>query len=193
VVIGPLAHAASGGLDDAVATVLFIGAGVLGWKAASVAGGQREEATGRFRVAPNWPRGILLGGLAVASLVLGLLAPGWIRQAPSKIRPSTNAALRILSPEPGQVFRGNPASVPLRLSLAGGRLTSASSTKLQPDEGHLHVYLDGQLLSMTNGLRQVFEVAPGRHRVMVEFVALDHGPFKPRVVAAAAFEVRGAP
>ena len=43
---------------------------------------------------------------------------------------------------------------------------------------------------MTEGLRQTIpDVAPGRHRLTVEFVASDHAPFDPRVVEVVAFEV----
>jgi hypothetical protein len=53
------------------------------------------------------------------------------------------------------------------------------------------VILDDQLISMTEGLEQtIADLTPGLHRIQVEFVASDHAPFDPRVVAVTEFEVK---
>lgn len=65
-----------------------------------------------------------------------------------------------------------------------------TSTNLEPDEGHLHLRLDGKLLSMTLGLIETIDVTPGPHVVEIEFVANDHLPFDPRVLAAVPFTVK---
>ncbi len=65
-----------------------------------------------------------------------------------------------------------------------------TSTNLAPDEGHLHLKLDGKLVSMTPGLIETLDVTPGSHVVEVEFVANDHLPFDPRVLAAVPFTVK---
>jgi hypothetical protein len=105
-------------------------------------------------------------------------------------RPSTDATLEIVSPKNGAVIRGS--DVTLKLKLDGGTIATTASTELVPDEGHLHVVLDDQLISMTSDLTSVIpDVAPGSHLIKVEFVANDHAPFDPRVVAAVAFEVAG--
>src|SRR5205823_6241842 len=92
------------------------------------------------------------GAAAVACVVLALVLPPIIRpDAPSK-RPSTTATLTILSPRPGEVFHGSIATVPVRLRLAGGRIVSFTSTNIVPNEGHIHLFLDGNLVSMTYGL-----------------------------------------
>ena len=50
--------------------------------------------------------------------------------------------------------------------------------------------LDDTLISMTEGVEQsIPDVPPGEHRITVEFVASDHAPFDPRVIAVVAFEV----
>jgi hypothetical protein len=77
----------------------------------------------------------------------------------------------------------------VRLDLQGARIVDAATTALRPDEGHVHLSLDGKLVSMAYGLEQQVEVAPGVHRLVAEFVAGDHAPFEPRVVVTRTFAV----
>ena len=108
----------------------------------------------------------------------------------SSPRPSSTGKLTILSPTNGQVVRaGDP--VILRVELKDATLVQITSTDLKPNEGHLHVILDDSLVSMTSGLQTVIpNLPPGRHLIKVEFVANDHAPFDPRVIAAVAFRVK---
>jgi hypothetical protein len=109
--------------------------------------------------------------------------------SPAAERPRTGATLRIVTPSDGDVL---VADVDIELELDGARVVEQTSTELRPDEGHIHVVLDDQLISMTDGLRQTIrDVAPGPHVLKVEFVANDHAPFDPRVIEAVAFEVEG--
>ena len=109
--------------------------------------------------------------------------------APSTDRPSSTARLSIVAPKVGEVVHGS--SVDLRVKLRGARIVPATTTNIVPDEGHLHVLLDDTLISMTQGTEQTIRnVTPGPHRIQVEFVASDHAPFDPRVVAVVAFEVK---
>ena len=104
-------------------------------------------------------------------------------------RPSSTAKLAVVSPENGRVVRGS--TVQLRVELVGARLVPQTTTDIAPDEGHLHVLLDDELISMTEGTEQeIPDVSTGMHRLTVEFVASDHAPFDPRVIAVVAFEVR---
>jgi hypothetical protein len=104
-------------------------------------------------------------------------------------RPSSTAELAVLSPENGEVVDGS--TVQLRIDLERARLVPQTTIDLAPDEGHLHVLLDDELISMTEGTEQeIQDVAAGSHRLTVEFVASDHAPFDPRVVTVVAFEVR---
>jgi hypothetical protein len=108
---------------------------------------------------------------------------------PTSDRPSSTAKLAIVAPKVGQVVHGS--SVDLRVKLQDAKLVPATTTHIVPDEGHLHVILDDTLISMTEGLEQTIpDLAPGEHRIMVEFVASDHAPFDPRVVSVVAFEVK---
>ena len=104
-------------------------------------------------------------------------------------RPESAGRLRIVSPRNGAVVHGT--SVKLRIRLEGARIVPQTTTDIAPDEGHLHVILDDALISITEGTDQtVTDLTPGLHRIQVEFVASDHAPFDPRVVAVVSFEVR---
>ena len=104
-------------------------------------------------------------------------------------RPASPANLRIISPKNGQVVHG--ITVEMKVSLTGAKIVPATSTNIVPDEGHLHVILDDQLISMTGTTTQsLSNLTPGQHLLKVEFVASDHAPFDPRVITAVAFEVK---
>jgi hypothetical protein len=80
------------------------------------------------------------------------------------------------------------------MTLDGGRIIDAASTTLTPDTGHIHLSLDGKLVSMTYGLVQLVDVSGlslGEHTLEAEFVAADHAPFDPRVVARTTFTIGG--
>lgn len=106
----------------------------------------------------------------------------------SSPRPSSTAKLAILSPENGSAVQGS--TVDLELSLQGARVVKQTSSDLSPEEGHLHVLLDGSLIAMNYRLGdEIPDVGTGPHRIDVEFVASDHAPFDPRVTAVASFQV----
>lgn len=103
-------------------------------------------------------------------------------------RPSSTASLAIVEPQDDALVRGDTVDVVFRLE--GGTLVDLTETEVRPDEGHLHVTLDGALVSMTGGLEQELTgLAPGPHLLKAEYMAADHAPFEPRVLAAVAFTV----
>jgi hypothetical protein len=105
-------------------------------------------------------------------------------------RPSSQAKLTIVSPRNGQTV--DQARPELRLGLDGGKIVNQTTTRIQGDEGHIHLHVDGKLVDMNYGLRQRLpQLPPGQHVVQVEFVAADHAPFDPRVLTQAAFQVAG--
>jgi len=102
-------------------------------------------------------------------------------------RPRTPATLEIVSPTPNQT---TGAAVDLKLELDGATVVKPSEvTGIDPTQGHIHVSVDGKLVSMTYGLSQELHLTPGTHTVQAEFVASDHRPFANRVVAAVVFQV----
>jgi hypothetical protein len=104
-------------------------------------------------------------------------------------RPSSPAKVTILSPTNGQAVHGS--NVKIRVRLTGARIVPATTTHIVPTQGHLHVYLDDQIVSMNFKLTgDIGDVTPGMHVLRVEFVASDHLPFDPRVFTAVTFEAR---
>ena len=67
------------------------------------------------------------------------------------------------------------------ISLTGAKIVTATTTNIQPDQGHVHLYVDNVLVSMNYGLEQDLPVNPGTYVLKAEFVASDHAPFDPRV------------
>jgi len=85
------------------------------------------------------------------------------------------------------VVRGS--DVPISVKLTGATVVPATTTSVVPTQGHIHVSLDGELVAMNFGLSDtVHDVQPGPHVLQVEFVASDHLPFNPRVIAQTTFE-----
>lgn len=168
--------------DQTLSSLLLLGVVLFAWIAVA-----RLRARGFLRLPRKaaWAS----AGLAATCLVLAAVVPQILRPSASPVRPSTHARIQILSPTPVEVFHGDPAAVPIRLLLTGGRIVSFVSSKLVPDEGHVHVSIDGRLIFMSFGLNATVSVAPGTHRLEVEFVAVDHGPFRPPVIATAEFRV----
>jgi hypothetical protein len=140
--------------------------------------------------APRRTMSIGLGVIAFVAFGVATTLPFFFGARPALGRPSTTARLEIVSPQAGDVVRGDPASVRVELRLEGGKIVPISSLRLVANEGHIHLYLDGSLVSMTASLDATIEISPGQHHLLAEFVAIDHAPFQPRVQAGVTFSVR---
>lgn len=176
-----LAHA---GAADETWSVVMVFAGLwVGW-----AGWSRLRGRGfpRLPVSGAYVLVGLAGMLAVGAAFLprAILGP----TVPSGTRPSSTATLTIVAPVDGATMDGGEFAVVLEL--AGGRIVEDASTTDAGDAGHVHVSIDGTMLSMTYGLEQTIpigDLAEGPHTIEAEFVAADHGPFAPRVTATSSF------
>jgi hypothetical protein len=130
---------------------------------------------------------------ALAVVLLGACSSGGgstATPAPTTLaaRPSSTAKLTILNPRNGQTISRQASQV--RLDLAGAKIVSHTTTRIRPDQGHIHLLVDGKLVAMNYGLNERLPaLTPGQHLVQVEFVAADHAPFVPRVLTQAAFTV----
>ena len=174
-----IAHAA--GTDESLAIVMLFTALWLGW-----IGWTRLHDRGFDRVPRPGAYGLLgvAGVLVVTSAFVprALLGP----KAPSSTgaRPASTATIAFRSPTDRQHVSGSELDV--ALDLRGGTIVQATSTSIAPDTGHIHLLLDGNLVSMTFGTDQVIDlstVAVGPHTLTAEFVAADHLPFSPPVTA----------
>jgi hypothetical protein len=178
-----LAHA--GGAPEFASTGL-VGAGmVLAWVGLS-----RIRGRG-FPSIPAWGAFAMLT-VAHLALVGSVVVPALVWPTPSGPRPTSSATISFAEPSPEQIVAGSMLDV--RVRVENGRIV-ATSGDVTPDTGHLHVFLDGTLLTMTSEREREIDIAhlpPGVHRLQAEFVAADHAPFDPPVITAVTF-VKEAP
>jgi uncharacterized membrane protein len=175
-----LAH--GGRPDELVAEILVLATFVTGWIGLSRVRGRRFAG---LPIAAGW----LLVGIAPVLLATAILVPTVIWRQPTLAnRPSSTATLRILEPVEGQ--RVSTATLDIVTQITGATVVEGSATDVTPDTGHVHIYVDDQLMSMAYAPSQEIAIdwlGPGPHVVRVEFVATDHAPFDPPVEASVAF------
>ncbi len=186
-----LAHA--GAADESLSVAILFGALWVGWM-----GWSRLKGTA-FAGLPSWAGPALLATAALlvisAAVVPRAVFPGPAAPASSLApsatgpRPASTATLTFRRPVDGSTVPADELEVVL--DLRGGRIVDGASTVLTPDTGHVHLALDGTIVSMTYGVVQVVDLAGvsrGSHTLQAEYVAADHAPFAPRVTTAVRFE-----
>lgn len=87
-----------------------------------------------------------------------------------------DASIAIASPADGATVE--PGTVPVEIELAGAELAGESSSE---DAGHIHVYVDGEVVDMPSSLDVEVDLEPGEHELEVEFVDADHAALDPPV------------
>jgi hypothetical protein len=101
-------------------------------------------------------------------------------------RPSSPVKITLVSPTNGEVVHGR--AVHVVVSISGGTISQVTSANVTPTVGHVHLYLNNQLVYMAYTLQQDLPVHPGLEYTMyAEFVAQDHFPFNPRDVTKTIF------
>jgi len=183
-----IAHA--GGTDESLAIVMLFAAIWTGW-----IGWTRLHGNGFPRVPLAGAYGLLViaGVLVVTSAFVprALLGP---KKSATATRPPSTATIGFLQPHEHERLSGSEMNVVLNLT--GGTIVQATTTSIAPDTGHVHLLLDGALVSMTYGTEQVVDlsdVPAGPHVLTAEFVAADHLPFAPPVKASVDFVKVAAP
>ena len=175
-----LAHA--GAVDETLSVALLFAALWVGW-----VGWSKRRGRGFDRLPARAGPALLVVAMALvvtAAVVPPALfpaAPGVASPEPGS-RPSSPATIAFDEPAGGTTVTGDEVRVVLELR--GARVIDGAATDLAPDTGHVHLSLDGRLVSMTFGLVQVVDLrsaSPGPHTLEAEFVAADHAPFDPRV------------
>ena len=175
------------GTDETLSLILLFTAIWVAW-----IGWSRLRGTGFDRM-PRWGGWALIAvavlvAIAATTVPRALLAPTPTASTATGPRPASTATLRFLSPLDGAKVSGDELTV--RLDLSGATITPVTSTTVTPDSGHVHLSLDGALVSMTGSTLQVVDlrdVAPGPHTLTATFVAADHLPFDPPVTTDVSF------
>ena len=181
-----VAHAS--GADETMSLVMLFAGIWVGW-----IGWSRLRGTGFPRL-PRWGAWATIGLAAtlvitatfVPRMIVGTGIPTANATGP---RPSSPATLRFLAPRPGAKESGDDMTV--HLDLQGATLAPLTTTIITPDTGHIHLSLDGALISMSGDQLQVIDlrnVSPGPHTLTADFVAADHLPFNPPVTTQVTFD-----
>jgi hypothetical protein len=187
-----LAHA--GGAPETLSVVLLFGGIWVGW-----AGWSRIKGKGFPNLPMNGAYALMVGavGLAVSAAIVPTLIWGPALKlkppVPASVRPASTASIHIVEPKQDQVETGS--TLDIVMTLPGGTIVDATTLKLTPDTGHIHLLMDGKLISMTYGLVQEISlqnVKAGPHTLTAQFVAADHGPFSPPVSTSVTFVKQGA-
>jgi hypothetical protein len=85
----------------------------------------------------------------------------------------------ITSPADGDtVPAGEPVVV--EVEVTGGELTSDTESE-DPTQGHLHIFVDGSVISMPSTTTNEVELEPGDRTIAVEFTTADHRSFEPPI------------
>ena len=88
--------------------------------------------------------------------------------------------VQITTPDDGSsVPAGRPMTV--EADIIGGSLTAATDSD-DPTQGHLHVFVDDELISMPTRPTQEIELEGGDHTIVVEFTTANHKSFEPRIL-----------
>ena len=126
--------------------------------------------------------------LAVALLVSAAACGSSGSSKPKQ--PTSDAQLEIVAPTVGAVVKG--PDVRFAAKLTGGEIVPASQTTgpLRGDQGHIHVSVDNQLITMAyNSTTTLHGLTKGPHTIEAEYVATNHLPFANRILASVTFTV----
>lgn len=90
---------------------------------------------------------------------------------------ATGVSVVVIEPKPGDPVPAGK-EFPLEINVSGAQLASSDTAS---DGGHIHVYVDGQNISMTSSLEPRVKLKEGEHTIMVELVDAKHLPYTPEV------------
>lgn len=94
---------------------------------------------------------------------------------------SSPVKLALTSPLNDEILAGT--TVHVTVTVAGGTITSQYSQHVSPTVGHIHLYMNSQLVSMAYATSTDLPIEAGaEYSLYAEWVAEDHGSFTPRVV-----------
>jgi hypothetical protein len=127
--------------------------------------------------------------LLIAVMVVATACDSTSRSTPGTTigtRPASPVRITLVSPTSDAVVHGTTLHVVVTVS--GGTVVQNYSTNISPTKGHVHLYLNSQLVYMSYTLHQDLAVHPGlTYAMYIEWVASDHLPFSPRDVTQPIF------
>jgi len=119
----------------------------------------------------------------------GLFARAWAQYSARTGSRTIERARRAETPSSTWGSPPQAASASRQSCRSSSARARSATIHVVPNQGHIHLYLDGSIVAMT-GLQTSLSVSPGRHTLRAEFVASDHGPFRPPVLTEVTFEVQ---
>jgi len=134
----------------------------------------------------------LLAALAGTSVLLSACSLPLIGTSPTPSptpRLSSTGQITIVQPADNTVVTTTTLHVDFQLT--GAHIVNVTTKNVTPDTGHIHLSIDSLLISMNYQLSQDVSMqryTPGPHVLQGEFVAADHLPFSPRVIAKVIIE-----
>lgn len=139
-------------------TALFVAAGVALIAAFAYRSARPDK------IGPPW----VLFGVGAALVVAALIVPN--------LGGGSDATVSFASPEDGATV---PAREPItiEIDLGGGDLATSASDA----GGHLHIYVDGSVISMPSTTSTEVELEPGEHELKVEYVDFEHASYDPPI------------
>lgn len=128
-----------------------------------------------FKGAQKRSTNILVALVGAGMLVAAFVLP---KSQSTRTAPS-DVAISIKSPVDNEVVPANE-KVNVQVELENAALTDETQGT-DPRLGHIHIYVDGSVVSMPTELNADIELEPGEHDLMVEYVAADHSRFEPPI------------
>lgn len=119
------------------------------------------------------------GSSAAPTSTTVVLAPGASPTVGPTHAESSPVRLAIVSPKNDEVIVGSTAHV--TVTVTGGTIEPTFSTNVSPTRGHVHLYMNSELVAMSYATSTDIAVDPGaEYSLYAEWVASDHGSFTPR-------------
>ena len=124
--------------------------------------------------------------LLVAAIGFGVGAFA-LKGDPTSAGSGEGITVTIERPKDGDVVKAGDA-FRLDVALTGASIVTGPSN--DPNKGHFHVYVDGELVDMPSTMTPDVNLQKGTHTVTVEFTDANHAPFSPRILDEVELQAR---
>ena len=124
--------------------------------------------------------------LLVAAIGFGVGAFA-LKGNPTSAGSGKGITVAIEDPKEGDVVKAGE-DLKLDVNLTGASIVTGPSA--DPNEGHFHIYVDGELIGMPTTMTPEVNLQKGTHTVTVEFTDANHAPFSPRILDEVELQAR---